>query len=100
MDKTMILAILVAYKAFNDESLTIRTNEYVVNGANIDSIDGDKINVSAWSNIDIYSATIDINDIVGIQFNNMNVSDIDYDDIYDNVDDYEYPYNYVNRHDL
>lgn len=68
MNKTMILAILVAYKAFNDKSLTIRTNEYVVDGANIDSIDGDNINVSAWSNIGIYSVTIDINDIVGIQF--------------------------------
>lgn len=68
MDKTMILAILVAYKAFNDKSLTIRTNEYVVDGAEIDSIDGDNINVSAWSNIGIYSATININDIVGIQF--------------------------------
>lgn len=25
---------------------------------------------------------------------------IDYEDIYDNVDDYEYPYNHVNRSDL
>lgn len=33
-------------------------------------------------------------------FNNMNVSDIDYEDIYDNIDDYEYPYNHVNRNDL
>lgn len=23
--------------------------------------------------------------------------DIDYEDIYDNIDDYEYPYNYINR---
>ena len=68
MDKTMILSILAAYKTFNDKSLTIRTNECVVNGADIDSIDGDNINVSAWSNIGTYSATININDIVGIQF--------------------------------
>ena len=68
MNKTMILAILIAYKAFNDKSLTIRTDEYIVNRADIDSIDGDNINVSAWSNIGIYSATININDIVGIQF--------------------------------
>ena len=68
MNKEMILAILVAYKAFNDKSLTIRTNEYVVDGTNIDNIDGDNINVSAWSNIGIYSANININDIVGIQF--------------------------------
>ena len=27
-------------------------------------------------------------------------NDIDYEDIYDNVDDYEYPYNHINRSDL
>lgn len=26
----------------------------------------------------------------------MSVSDIDYEDIYDNINDYEYPYNYIN----
>lgn len=25
------------------------------------------------------------------------INNIDYEDIYDNVDDYEYPYNHVNR---
>ena len=30
-------------------------------------------------------------------FNNMTVNDIDYEDIYDNIDDYEYPYNHINR---
>lgn len=24
-------------------------------------------------------------------------SDIDYEDIYDDIDDYEYPYNHINR---
>lgn len=28
---------------------------------------------------------------------NSKVINIDYEDIYDNIDDYEYPYNYVNR---
>ena len=28
------------------------------------------------------------------------INDIDYEDIYDDVDDYEYPYNHVNRCDL
>ena len=68
MNKEMILAILVAYKAFNDKSLTIRTNEYVVDGANIDSIDGDNISVSSWTNSGVYCKTVNINDIVGIQF--------------------------------
>ena len=31
---------------------------------------------------------------------NMSVDNIDYEDIYDNIDDYEYPYNHVNRSNL
>ena len=27
-------------------------------------------------------------------------NDIDYEDILDNLDDYEYPYNHINRSDL
>lgn len=30
----------------------------------------------------------------------MKLNDIDYEDIYDNINDYEYPYNYINRDDL
>jgi hypothetical protein len=33
-------------------------------------------------------------------FNNMSVSDIDYEDIYDNINDYEYPYNHINKGEL
>lgn len=32
-------------------------------------------------------------------FNNMSISYIDYEDIYD-INDYEYPYNHVNRSNL
>ena len=72
MDKTMILAILVAYKAFNDKSLTIVVKEcegeYVANYVVIDSIDGDNISVSSWTNSGVYCKTVNVNDIVGIQF--------------------------------
>ena len=68
----MILAILVAYKAFNDKSLTIVVNEgegeYVANDAVIDSIDGDNISFSSWTNSGVYGKTINVNDILGIQF--------------------------------
>lgn len=30
----------------------------------------------------------------------MSIDNIDYEDIYDNLDDYEYPYNHINRSDL
>lgn len=30
----------------------------------------------------------------------MSNTNIDYEDIYDNIDDYEYPYNHVNRNNL
>ena len=43
MNKTMIVAILIDYKVFNDKSLTMRINEgegeYVANDVVIDSID-------------------------------------------------------------
>ena len=72
MNKVMILAILIAYKAFNDKSLTIVVNEgegeYIANDAIIDSIDGDNISISSWTNSGVYGKTISVNDIVGIQF--------------------------------
>lgn len=30
----------------------------------------------------------------------MSDNNVDYEDIYDNINDYEYPYNYINRSDL
>ena len=30
----------------------------------------------------------------------MSVDIIDYEDIYDNINDYEYPYNYINKGEL
>lgn len=30
----------------------------------------------------------------------LQLNDINYEDIYDNINDYEYPYNHVNRCDL
>lgn len=30
----------------------------------------------------------------------MKLNDIDYEDIYNNINDYEYPYNHINRSDL
>lgn len=32
--------------------------------------------------------------------NDIKVDTIDYEDIYDNIDDYEYPYNHINCDDL
>lgn len=68
----MILAILVAYKAFNDKSLTVVVNEgegeYVANNTVVDSIDGDNISILSCTHNGVYGKTININDIVGIQF--------------------------------
>lgn len=30
----------------------------------------------------------------------LQLNDVDYEDIYDNINDYEYPYNHVNHTDL
>ena len=66
----MILAILIAYKAFNDKSLTVVTDEYVYSDAIVDSIDDMFVTVSSRCNAsdDTYTYTININSIVGIQF--------------------------------
>ena len=75
MNKLMILAILIAYKAFNNQSLTIVINEdnheYVVNDAvidSIDSIDGGTVSVITSANGDVYYRTINIDDIISIKF--------------------------------
>ena len=75
MNKLMILAVLVAYKAFNNKSLTIVVNEdnheYVVNNVvidSIDSIDGGTISVFTSANGDVYCKTINIDDIISVQF--------------------------------
>lgn len=41
--------------------------------------------------------TINHTDINGI---GITANDIDYEDIYDDINDYEYPYNHINRSDL
>ena len=69
MNKKMILAILVAYKAFNDKSLTVVTDDYVVNFAVIDTIDDNIVSLLSYANDDNYDRiTIKIDDITGIQF--------------------------------
>ena len=72
MNKEMVLAILVAYKDFNDKSLSIVVNEgeyeYIANNVVIDSIDNDNISMSSWTHSGVYSKTINVNDIIGIQF--------------------------------
>ena len=74
MNKVMILAILIAYKAFNDKSLTVVVNEgegeHVYNDAIVNSIDDMFVTVSSKcdSDNDTYTYTININSIVGIQF--------------------------------
>lgn len=70
MNKVMILAILVAYKAFNDKSLTISTDKHVYSDAIVNSIDDMFVTVSSRcdGDNDTYTYTININSIVGIQF--------------------------------
>lgn len=72
MNKVMILAILIAYKAFNDKSLTIATDEHVYNNATVSDIDDMFVTVSSQCDTDddTYTYTIRIDSIVGIQFQN------------------------------
>lgn len=38
--------------------------------------------------------------VVIVDENEMKLNNIDYEDIYDNINDYEYPYNHVNRREI
>ena len=69
MNKTMILAILVAYKAFNNKSLTIATDERVYSKSIINDINDIK-DIKDIKNIN------DIKDIKDIKDNNINNSSI------------------------
>ena len=68
----MILAILIAYKAFNDKSLTIATNEHVFSNVIVSSIEDMFVTISSQCDADddIYTYCLNINSIVGIQFQN------------------------------
>lgn len=70
MNKLMILAILIAYKAFNNQSLTIATDEHVYSNAIVNSIDDMFVTVSSKCDADddTYTYSININNIVDIQF--------------------------------
>lgn len=68
MNKVMILAILVAYKAFNNKSLTIATDEHVYSDVTVSSIDDMFVTISSRYDDGTYTNTININDITGIQF--------------------------------
>ena len=65
MNKLMILAILIAYKAFNDKSLTVTTDEHVYNDAIVNSIDDMFVTVSSRCDADddTYTYAININSI-------------------------------------
>lgn len=66
----MILTILVAYKAFNDKSLTIATNKHVFSNVIVSNIEDMFVTVSSQcdTDSDTYTYTIRIDSIVGIQF--------------------------------
>lgn len=51
------------------KSLTVVTDEYVINFAVIDAINNDTVSLLSYDNDDNYGRiTIDIDDITGIQF--------------------------------
>lgn len=68
------------------------------------NIKDDSVNVTIVTNSGNVYNNVEVNDFdtKGVYFTNNKyvlyvAYDIDYEDIYDNIDDYEYPYNHVNR---
>lgn len=65
MNKLMILAVLIAYKVFNDGCLSIVTYEHTYNDCRINGLD---LNLVYIRDKDNNLTRIEINDIIGIQF--------------------------------
>lgn len=84
-------------------------------------IKDDSVNVTIVTNSDNVYNNVEVNDLIQkvyiLVMINMHlmlltirllksmlemklINDIDYEDILDNIDDYEYPYNHINRSDL
>ena len=71
-------------------------------------IKDDSVNVTLDSKRYIYSVDTDscvvtreyVSEYIKLADRDDNFETIDYEDIYDNLDDYEYPYNHINRSDL
>lgn len=65
-------------------------------------IKDDSVNVTIITNNGNVYNNVEVNDFdtKGVYVRNKLIIDIDYEDIYDNINDYEYPYNHINRSDL
>ena len=72
---------------------SVVTREYV--SEYIKATDRDS-NFKAIKYADINGIRITVNDV---DYDDVDY-DVDYEDIYDNIDDYEYAYNHINRSDL
>ena len=77
MNNYLAMNICEAIMPIKDDSVNVTIvvvnkgeGEYVVNKAIIDNIDGDNISVLSWTYSGVYGETINVNDIVGIQFQN------------------------------
>lgn len=72
MNNYLAMNICEAIMPIKDDSVNVVVNkgegEYVINKAIIDNIDGDNISVLSWTYSGVYGETINVNDIIGIQF--------------------------------
>ena len=103
MNNYLAMNICEAIMPIKDDSVnvTIITNSgNVYNNVEVNDFDTKGVYFSndKYALYVAYDKIVEINVSKAMVINK--VSDIDYEDIYDNINDYEYPYNHINRSDL
>lgn len=99
MNNYLAMNICEAIMPIKDDSVnvTIVTNNgNVYNNVEVNDFDT-KVYILVMINMHLMLLTIKLlKSMLEIKL----INDIDYEDILDNLDDYEYPYNHINRSDL
>ena len=91
--------IKVEIKAEVKDDLTLVSKRYIYS-VDTDSCVVTREYVSEYINLLIEIVILKLLNMLILMELELQLNSVDYEDIYDNIDDYEYPYNHLNRCDL
>jgi hypothetical protein len=99
MNNYLAMNICEAIMPIKDDSVNVTivtSNGNVYNNVEVDDLI-QKVYILVMINMHLMLLTIKLlKSMLEIKL----INDIDYEDIYDNIDDYEYPYNHINKGEL
>ena len=91
--------IKVEIKADVKDDLSLVSKRYIYS-VDTDSCVVTREYISEYINLLIEIVILKLLNILILMELELQLNDIDYEDIYNNINDYEYPYNYINHSDL